>query len=98
MGVGEKVIVFAKSENEARHMAVSVFRESPLREFLVYSDSYVYEIVNRDSSHSCFGFWMPTQLDNKKFKIRVFAKDKEEAKHICATIPLVFKQTGGDKP
>ena len=98
MCVGEKVIVFANDEGEARHMAVSVFRESPLREFLVYSDSYVYEIVNRDSPHSCFGFWMPTQLDNKKFKIRVFAKDKEEARHISATIPLVFKQTGGDTP
>lgn len=90
MGVGEKVIVFAKTEDEARGKAVGKFRKSPLKEWLVLGNGSVCEVVllnAADSADGCFGIWMQSCIDKNYFKTCVFAKDKEEAKKVLSIIP-----------
>ena len=90
MGVGEKVIVFANDEGEARHKAVDVFRRSSLlKEWLVLGNGSVCEVVllnAADSADGCFGIWTQSCIDKNYFKTCVFAKDKEEAKKALAII------------
>ena len=96
MGVGEKVIVFANNEGEARCKAVDVFRKSSLlKEWLVLGNGSVCEVVllnATDSADGCFGIWTQSCIDKNYFKTCVFAKDKEEAKKALSIIPapLVF--------
>ena len=91
MGVGEKVIVFSKTEDEARHKAVDVFRRSSLlKEWLVLGNGSVCEVVllnAADSADGCFGIWIQSCIDKNYFKTCVFAKDKEEAKKALTIIP-----------
>jgi hypothetical protein len=91
MGVGEKVIVFANDEGEARHKAVDVFRRSSLlKEWLVLGNGSVCEVVllnAADSADGCFGIWTQSCIDKNYFKTCVFAKDKEEAKKALTIIP-----------
>ena len=95
-GVGEKVIVFANNEGEARCKAVDVFRKSSLlKEWLVLGNGSVCEVVllnATDSADGCFGIWTQSCIDKNYFKTCVFAKDKEEAKKVLSIIPapLVF--------
>ena len=89
-GVGEKVIVFAKTEDEARCKAVGEFRKSPLKEWLVLGNGSVCEVVllnAADSADGCFGIWTQSCIDKNYFKTCVFAKDKEEAKKVLSIIP-----------
>ena len=91
MGVGEKVIVFANDEGEARGKAVGEFRKSPLKEWLVLGNGSVCEVVllnAADSADGCFGIWMQSCIDKNYFKTCVFAKDKEEAKKALTIIPV----------
>ena len=86
MGIGEKVIVFAKTEDEARCKAVDVFRKSSLlKEFLVLSNGSVTEMTPYASN--CFGYWEISLLRDDTYKIRVFAKDVQEAGKVLAMIP-----------
>ena len=90
MGVGEKLIIFAKTEDEARRKAVGKFRKSPLKEWLVLGNGSVCEVVllnAADSADGCFGIWMQSCIDKNYFKTCVFAKDKEEAKKVLTIIP-----------
>ena len=90
-GVGEKVIVFANDEGEARGKAVGEFRKSPLKEWLVLGNGSVCEVVllnAADSADGCFGIWMQSCIDKNYFKTCVFAKDKEEAKKALTIIPV----------
>jgi len=90
MGVGEKVIVFANDEGEARCKAVGEFRKSPLKEWLVLGNGSVCEVVllnAADSADGCFGIWTQSCIDKNYFKTCVFAKDKEEAKKALTIIP-----------
>ena len=90
-GVGEKVIVFANNEGEARCKAVDVFRKSSLlKEWLVLGNGSVCEVVllnAADSAGGCFGIWTQSCIDKNYFKTCVFAKDKEEAKKALTIIP-----------
>ena len=86
MGVGEKVIVFANDEGEARCKAVDVFRKSSLlKEFLVLSNGSVTEMTPYASN--CFGYWEISLLRDDTYKIRVFAKNAEEAKNVFSITP-----------
>lgn len=86
MGVGEKVIIFAKTEDEARRKSVDVFRfNSLLTEYRVYSDGTV-GTPNIDTTNY-FGYWEKSLVTANLYKIRVFAKDKEEAKKVLSIIP-----------
>ena len=86
MGVGEKVIVFANDEGEARCKAVNVFRKSSLlKEFLVLSNGSVTEMTQYASN--CFGYWEISLLRDDTYKIRVFAKNAEEAKNVFSITP-----------
>jgi len=86
MGVGEKVIVFANDEGEARCKAVGVFRKSSLlKEFLVLSNGSVTEMTQYASN--CFGYWEISLLRDDTYKIRVFAKDVQEAGKVLAITP-----------
>lgn len=90
VGIGEKVIVFAKTEDEARGKAVGEFRKSPLKEWLVLGNGSVCEVVllnAADSADGCFGIWTQSCIDKNYFKTCVFAKDKEEAKKALTIIP-----------
>jgi len=85
-GVGEKVIVFANNEDEARCKAVDVFRKSSLlKEFLVLSNGSVTEMTPYASN--CFGYWEISLLRDDTYKIRVFAKDVQEAGKVLAITP-----------
>lgn len=85
-GVGEKVIVFANDEGEARCKAVGVFRKSSLlKEFLVLSNGSVTEMTQYASN--CFGYWEISLLRDDTYKIRVFAKDVQEAGKVLAITP-----------
>ena len=85
-GVGEKVIVFANDEGEARCKAVDVFRKSSLlKEYLVLSNGSVMEMTPYASN--CFGYWEISLLRDDTYKIRVFAKDVQEAGKVLAMIP-----------
>ena len=89
MGVGEKVIVFANDEGEARCKAVGKFRKSPLKEWLVLGNGSVCEVVllnAADSADGCFGIWTQSCIDKNYFKTCVFAKDREEAKKALTII------------
>lgn len=89
LGVGEKVIVFAHDEGEARCNAVGVFRRSSLlKEFLVLSNGSVTEMAKYASN--CFGYWEISLLRDDTYKIRVFAKNTEEAKNVLSIIPAPF--------
>jgi len=93
MGVGERVIVFAKTEDEARRKAVDAFRTGSLNEYMVTSDGIVrrmYPAIN-----GFFGYWKKALFCDNQFKIRVFANDEEEAKRIFDIIPAPKE---GDKP
>ena len=89
-GVGEKVIVFANNEGEARCKAVDVFRKSSLlKEWLVLGNGSVCEVVllnAADSAGGCFGIWTQSCIDKNYFKTCVFAKDREEAKKALTII------------
>lgn len=86
MGVGEKVIVFANDEGEARCKAVDVFRKSSLlKEFLVLSNGSVTEMTPYASN--CFGYWEISLLRDDTYKIRVFAKDVQEAGKVLTITP-----------
>ena len=86
MGVGEKVIVFANDEGEARCKAVDVFRKSSLlKEFLVLSNGSVTEMTPYASN--CFGYWEISLLRDETYKIRVFAKDVQEAGKVLTITP-----------
>lgn len=86
IGVGEKVIVFANDEGEARCKAVDVFRKSSLlKEFLVLSDGYVTEMT--PYANNCFGYWETSLLRDDTYKIRVFAKDVQEAGKVLTITP-----------
>ena len=86
MGIGEKVIVFAETEDVARHKAVDVFRRSSLlKEFLVLSNGSVTD--TNPASNNYFGYWEISLLRDDTYKIRVFAKDTEEAKKVLSVIP-----------
>ena len=85
-GVGEKVIVFANNEGEARCKAVDVFRKSSLlKEFLVLSNGSVTEMT--PCASNCFGYWEISLLRDDTYKIRVFAKNAEEAKNVFSITP-----------
>lgn len=85
-GVGEKVIVFANDEGEARCKAVDVFRKSSLlKEFLVLSNGSVTEMTPYASN--CFGYWEISLLRDDTYKIRVFAKDVQEAGKVLTITP-----------
>jgi hypothetical protein len=87
MGVGEKVIIFATTEDEARRKAVDVFRRSSLlKEFLVLSNDSVTDMT-KPYTNNCFGYWEITLLRDDTYKIRVFAKSMEEAKKVLSIIP-----------
>lgn len=89
MGVGEKVIVFANDEGEARCEAVDAFRNnSPLREFLVLSNGSVTDVCPFTNTY--FGIWEKSLADAILYKTRVFAESKEEAKKVLAIIPAPF--------
>ena len=86
VGIGEKVIVFANDEGEARCKAVDVFRKSSLlKEFLVLSNDSVTEVTPYASN--CFGYWEISLLRDDTYKIRVFAKNAEEAKNVFSITP-----------
>ena len=86
IGVGEKVIVFANDEGEARCKAVDVFRKSSLlKEFLVLSDGSVTEMT--PYANNCFGYWETSLLRDDTYKIRVFAKDVQEAGKVLTITP-----------
>ena len=86
VGIGEKVIVFANDEGEARCKAVGVFRKSSLlKEFLVLSNGSVTEMTQYASN--CFGYWEISLLRDDTYKIRVFAKNAEEAKNVFSVTP-----------
>ena len=88
MCVGEKVIIFAKTEGEARRKAVDAFRlNSLLTEYRVYSNGTI-SAPNTDTA-SYFGYWEKSLVDANLHKTRVFAKDKEEAKKVLA-MPIPF--------
>ena len=84
-GTGQKVFVDAKTEKRARRKAFDDFRyESLLREYKVYSDG---TIGVTDIGTNCFGYWEKSLDDTDLYKIRVFAKDEEEAKKVLSIIP-----------
>ena len=85
-GTGQKVFVFANNEGEARCKAVDVFRKSSLlKEFLVLSNGSVTEMTPYASN--CFGYWEISLLRDDTYKIRVFAKNAEEAKNVFSITP-----------
>lgn len=85
-GTGQKVFVDAKTEGEARCKAVDIFRNnSSLREFLVLSNGSVTEMTPYASN--CFGYWEISLLRDDTYKIRVFAKDVQEAGKVLTIIP-----------
>ena len=85
-GTGQKVFVDAKDENEARHKAVDTFRKrSLLKEFIVLSDGSVTEMTPYASN--CFGYWETSLLRDDTYKIRVFAKDVQEAGKVLTITP-----------
>ena len=84
-GTWQKVFVDAKTEKRARRKAFDDFRyESLLREYKVYSDG---TIGVTDIGTNCFGYWEKSLDDTDLYKIRVFAKDEEEAKKVLSIIP-----------
>ena len=86
LGYGQKIFVRAKTEDEARCKAVDVFRKcSLLKEFLVLSNGSVTEMTPYASN--CFGYWEISLLRDDTYKIRVFAKDVQEAGKVLAMIP-----------
>lgn len=86
MGVGEKVFVFANDEGEARGKAVGEFRKSSLlKEFSVLSNGSMTDAC--PFTNNCFGYWETSLLRDDTYKIRVFAKNAEEAKNVFSIIP-----------
>lgn len=86
MGVGEKLIIFAKTEDEARRKAVDAFRfDSLLTEYRVYSDGTIG--TPNINTTNYFGYWEKSLVSAGLYKTRVFAKDKEEAKKVFSVIP-----------
>ena len=86
MGAGEKVVVYAKTEDDARYKAVDIFRnDSSLKEFLVLSNGSVTEMTPYASN--CFGYWERSLLLDDPYKIRVFAKDVQEAGKVLTITP-----------
>ena len=88
MGVGEKVIIFATTEDEARCKACKAFKEmSGMRGYLVYSTGEIsrVEIAEREK----LGKWCKSVIANAEF-IRVFAKSGNEALQVLNIIPHSF--------
>lgn len=91
MGVGEKVVVYATTEDHARVKACMAFEDvHGMNGYLVYSGRQCFrtEIAERDK----LGKWCQSAISNQEF-IRVFAKNGEEALMVFDIIPME-----GDKP
>ena len=90
MGAGEKVVVYAKTEDDARRKACKAFKEVPgMRGYLVYSDGDCFrtEIVERDKLGKwCYACTRKVQL------IRVFARSSSQALKVLEInpAPLAF--------
>lgn len=85
-GTGQKVFVDAKTEDEARRKAVDAFRNnSSLTEFLVLSNGSVTDACPFTNTY--FGYWEKSFAYANSCKIRVFAKDREEAKKVFSINP-----------
>jgi hypothetical protein len=85
MGVGVKVVAYAKTEDDARRKACKAFKEmSGMREYLVYSDRDLCrtEIVECEK----LGKWCESAARNAEF-IRVFAKNGNEALQVLEINP-----------
>ena len=85
MGVGEKVVVYAATEDHARVKACRAFEAvRGMFGYLVYSDRSYYrtEIAERDK----LGKWCQSSTMNQDF-IRVFARNAEEALMVFNIIP-----------
>ena len=86
MGVGEKLVIFAKTEDEARRKAVDGFRfDSLLTEYRVYSDGTIG--APNIGTTNYFGYWEKSLVTANLYKIRVFAESKEKAKKVLSIIP-----------
>ena len=85
IGVGEKVVVYATTEDHARVKACKAFKEmGGMREYLVYSnrDLCRTEIAECEK----LGKWCESAVINAEF-IRVFAKNRNEALRVLDIIP-----------
>lgn len=85
MGVGVKVVAYAKTGDDARRKACKAFKEmSGMREYLVYSDRDLCrtDIVECEK----LGKWCESAVRNAEF-IRVFAKNGNEALQVLEINP-----------
>ena len=94
MGVGEKVIIFAKTEDEAREKAYAHFVYTDFGLFLVNSNGRVAKEPGAYLS-LYFGVWKESLVRNSAYITAVFAKSQEEALKILEINPAPKE---GDKP
>lgn len=85
MGVGEKVIIFAETESEARRKAIDAFRKGNLlTEWVVFGDTTTYEVYG--CADDLFGKWEKSSISGL-CSTAVFAKDAKEAERALSIIP-----------
>ena len=93
MGVGEKVIAYAKSVEDAKRKAISDFKRS-LNAYIVYSNGKA-EYSNASVLAPSFGTWVESCLFDDAYFTLTFAKSQEEALAILEINPAPKE---GDKP
>lgn len=85
MGVGEKVIIFAETESEARRKAIDAFRKGNLlTEWVVFGDTTTYEVYG--CADDLFGKWGKSSIGGL-YSTAVFAKDAKEAERVLSINP-----------
>ena len=93
MGVGEKVIAYAKSVEDAKRKAISDFKRS-LNAYIVYSNGKA-EYSNASVLAPFFGTWIESCLFDDAYFTLTFAKSQEEALAVLEINPAPKE---GDKP
>ena len=93
MGVGEKVIAYAKSVEDAKRKAISDFKRS-LNAYIVYSNGKA-EYSNASVLAPFFGTWKESCLLDGAYFTFTFAKSQEEALAVLEINPAPKE---GDKP